>query len=416
MMQLTKCAKKTLLIGLIVQLFIFLSISLIYKALILSEQSLIHHFKSQFNIQKVIRLAKKQSASSTIKLLRQSSKPWVRFSLTKKALFKISTLTEIEKHALLTPLAERVNYSFKISEEKYINIATMPPFKLMGTSLAIIGLFLFSVFSFLMINYWMVKTLNAPIQKLVKNLDYANKQHLWQPLALIGDPDQNDIFNKINRLQEHNQKLLQERTQMLAAISHDLRTPLTRIKLRAEYFESNDQYPKLQNDISEMENMIHESLTYFQAVNKEEVSQGVDIGALLEALIEDHPENQRAITLNLGENKVIIQGQFNLLKRAFSNLLNNAIHYGKTVSLSISLEKGYHQILISDKGPGIKPGDLENVFNPFYRADSSRSKLTAGTGLGLTIAKEIIQRHEGKITLRNLKKGGLEVLVSFKAA
>ncbi|WP_253664866.1 sensor histidine kinase [Legionella micdadei] len=264
---------------------------------------------------------------------------------------------------------------------------------------------------FFLINYWAVKNLNQPIQTLIQSLKYNESQENWLPIPVTGNSDQRMLFTQINALQMKMSKLLQNRTQVVTAISHDLRTPLTRLKLRMEYLSENEHFEKMMRDINDMEMMIRETLDYFKEAHDEEKKQRFDLVAMLQSLCEDTADLKFDVLFESNANKLIFFGSLNLLKRAFSNLINNAVYYGKHAQVTLDKKANHVEISIEDKGTGLKDNEIERVFLPFYRGETSRSRETGGAGLGLTIAKEIIQLHQGKITLSNRVEGGLKVLV-----
>jgi len=166
-------------------------------------------------------------------------------------------------------------------------------------------------------------------------------------------------------------------------------------------------------DITDMELMISETLDYFRDMNSEEAPQQFDLSALLNALSEDAIDLNYQVTFTSECPKLIYLGQLNLLKRAFSNILNNAIQYGHSAEITLAVAADNCIISIKDKGQGLPPEQLEKVFSPFVRGESSRSRQTGGTGLGLTIAKEIIQSHKGSLQLNNHPEGGLQAIIKL---
>ncbi|EHL29535.1 hypothetical protein LDG_8497 [Legionella drancourtii LLAP12] len=166
-------------------------------------------------------------------------------------------------------------------------------------------------------------------------------------------------------------------------------------------------------DINEMELMIRETLDYFRDINNEEKPQRFDLVALLSSLKEDALELNYEVSFNSDCPKLVYYGSVNLLKRAFSNLINNAAHYGVKAAIQLQCLPKQIEITITDQGPGLSTTDLEHVFLPFYRGENSRSRNTGGTGLGLTIAQEILQMHQGNIVLSNLMERGLKVIVTL---
>lgn len=265
--------------------------------------------------------------------------------------------------------------------------------------------------AFVCLNFWAVNRLNQSIQSLIQHLHYAKKQLFWSPIPLVGDEEQQGILKHINALQEKTNQLLHNRTHMLAAISHDLRTPLTRLKLRAEYLASNPHFEKMMHDIVDMETMINETLGYFADVNREEKRQRFDLVALLHSICEDARDAKGSVDFTHDTARVVYTGCINLLKRAFCNVINNAMNHGNHVTVHVEVLSQQIMVIVQDDGPGLQPHEFKRVFEPFYRGEHSRSRETGGTGLGLTIAKEILQWHHGTIDLDNGENGGLRVII-----
>ena len=306
----------------------------------------------------------------------------------------------------------RLRISVFIKPDNWLNVTLnlhTPNRAMLITVLGVIGLGLLLALSFL--NYWAVQRLNQSLQIVIESLQYAKNQESWLPIPLVGDDDQQLILQHINALQEKLGKLLYNRTHVLAAISHDLRTPLTRLKLRAEYLEDSIHFEKIKYDIADMEMMIKETLDYFSDRNQGEEKQRFDLVALLSSLCDDAKDAARDISFHSSKEKWVYLGCINLLKRAFSNAINNALHYGSSVSVWLKELPQAIEITIEDNGEGIPEDELIKVFHPFYRGEASRSRDTGGTGLGLTIAKEIVQVHEGVIRLENRSEGGLRVVI-----
>ena len=205
-------------------------------------------------------------------------------------------------------------------------------------------------------------------------------------------------------------QFLDERTQMLAAISHDLRTSLTRLRLEAEELPESETKNRLIFDMSEMERMISATLTFAGDELKSEPQQRVDVAALLISLCDSFSDHGQPADYN-GPNHAYLLCQPVAMKRAFDNLIGNAIKYGFRASVTLTLENGSVLVSITDAGPGISPENVELAFRPFRRLETSRNRETGGVGLGLPIARDIIRAHGGEISLRNRPEGGLEVTV-----
>lgn len=347
------------------------------------------------------------------KSLRHYSLPWSKITLSSSPVYEDNALLTFRHPTIFNLLKEnpKLEVSIFIKENTWLNIVMNPPVPNNTLSYStIFGLMLILFTMFLLLNYWAVRTLNHPFHTLIQSLSYSEKQESWSPIPITGNANQQLVFKKINTLQENLNTLLQNRTRAFTAISHDLRTPLTRLKLRAESVADAPVYEKIIQDINEMESMIHETLNYFMDINDERM-QRVDLAALLRSLKDDASELGYEVSFESQVERLVYVAYVNLLKRALSNLINNALLYGNKARINLNLIGNNIEVSISDAGPGIEDSDLQNVFMPFYRGDASRSRSSGGTGLGLTIAKEIIQKHNGKVSLNNLMTGGLQVVV-----
>ncbi len=202
---------------------------------------------------------------------------------------------------------------------------------------------------------------------------------------------------------------------MLAAITHDLQTPLTRLRLRLEKVEDKELQQKLVDDLAVMQDMVREGLDLARSMDSSEAMQRLDIDSLLDSVCADASDAGQQVELQ-GRTRAFVVAQPNALRRCLTNLLDNAFKYGQRAEVSIALDDLLPNrvlIRIRDHGPGIPEGQLETVFEPFYRLETSRSRDTGGTGLGLTIARNIAENHGALLDLRNHAKGGLEVLLSL---
>ncbi|NHO31034.1 sensor histidine kinase [Acetobacter fallax] len=211
-----------------------------------------------------------------------------------------------------------------------------------------------------------------------------------------------------------------ERTHLLTAIGHDLRTPITRLKLRAEFIEDDEMREKFLKDLNELSAMVESTLAFGRDSSAREAVTPLDLTALLATVVDDvgesRPDDADRIILAGDPPPVIIRGRPLALKRAFMNLVNNAIIYGGSATVTLSKpEDGYVTVLIEDEGPGLPPADLERMFEPFVRAEESRNRETGGTGLGLSITRTIIRGQGGDVMLYNRKPQGLAVRVTLVA-
>ena len=200
---------------------------------------------------------------------------------------------------------------------------------------------------------------------------------------------------------------LNQRSEMLSGISHDLRTPLTRIKLQLAFIKDKEISNKLSNDVSEMEKMLNEYLQ-FASSSSEEKTETFDISELLESTVIRYEKKE--ITTDITE-RVFLDGRKSLIRRCFNNLIDNSIKYSNNILISLKKSANSIIIIIDDDGPGIPKNERENVFKPFYKIDKSRGDSKSSVGLGLSIASDIVRSHGGNILLETSPKDGLRVKI-----
>jgi len=200
---------------------------------------------------------------------------------------------------------------------------------------------------------------------------------------------------------------LNQRSEMLSGISHDLRTPLTRIKLQLAFIKDKEISNKLSNDVSEMEKMLNEYLQ-FASSSSEEKTETFDISELLESTVIRYEKKE--ITTDIPE-RVFLDGRKNLIRRCFNNLIDNSIKYSNNILISLKKSANSIIIIIDDDGPGIPKNERENVFKPFYKIDKSRSDSKSSVGLGLSITSDIIRSHGGNISLETSPANGLRTKI-----
>uniref|UniRef100_E6QQD6 histidine kinase n=1 Tax=mine drainage metagenome TaxID=410659 RepID=E6QQD6_9ZZZZ len=253
-----------------------------------------------------------------------------------------------------------------------------------------------------------IKRLSEAAAELGHDIDQPPLQDTGGPLEI------RQAAHAFNAMQARIKRQIQHRTHMLAAITHDLQTPLTRLRLRMEKVNDEDLRYKLISDLAGMQNMVREGLDLARSMDSAEMMQRLDIDSLLDSLCADAVEMGQDVTLE-GHAQVSILAQPHALRRCLTNLLDNAVKYGHYARVQISLEngsgQGYVEIRIRDGGQGISEEQLIKVFEPFVRLEVSRSRDTGGTGLGLTIARNIAENHRASLILRNHPEGGLEVIL-----
>jgi signal transduction histidine kinase len=217
-----------------------------------------------------------------------------------------------------------------------------------------------------------------------------------------------------NAMQAQIQRFVEGRTAMLAAISHDLRTPLTRMRLRAELVDDEDQRHRLFRDVDDMQAMIESALSFFRDDSADEETTRFDFPELLRTIADDYGDQGIEVPYH-GPIRASFRGRPFALKRAFTNLVDNAIKYATAPEITLRIESNSVCVQICDRGPGVPEEEAEQVFAPFYRLERSRNRATGGVGLGLTAARAVIRSHGGEITLHNRPSGGLKLLVTLPA-
>ena len=204
---------------------------------------------------------------------------------------------------------------------------------------------------------------------------------------------------------------MHSRALLVAAISHDLRTPLTRIRMRLESSEGDLPTARSIADIHEMDELIESALEVFRGPGHEEVAQVTDVLALVQSLTDDLADLGQPVTVRGGRAPARVKATG--LRRVVSNLVNNALRYGKTASVRVQPQGDAVHIVIDDEGPGIPEAQLDAVMQPFYRLDTSRNRLTGGSGLGLYIARDLVARQGGTLALANRPEGGLRATIAL---
>jgi signal transduction histidine kinase len=273
----------------------------------------------------------------------------------------------------------------------------------------------FLAVSITVVTVFAARQFSKPIQRLAAAVRQFGLNPQAPPIAETGPKELQEVVKTFNSMQAQIQRFVAYRTMMLAAISHDLRTPLTRMRLRGEFIEDQEQQARLFRDVDEMQTMVDEALAFFRDDATAEEPTSFDLRHVLLIIADDYADQGIDIGY-AGPAHAVYRGRPFALKRAFGNLIENAVKYGKTPNIELSREKTALIVAIRDRGPGIPSEALENVFRPYFRVDKSRNRATGGVGLGLTAAQAIIQGHGGEIILKNRPEGGLEARVVLPVA
>lgn len=251
-----------------------------------------------------------------------------------------------------------------------------------------------------------------PLQKMAAAAAALGQDIDRPPLPEQGTNEIIQATRAFNAMQARIRHNITQRTQMLAAITHDLQTPLTRMRLRLEKVSDDDLRERLIKDLAAMQILIKEGLELARSLDTNEALQTLDLDSLLDSLCADASDAGQAVSYQ-GCGSTMVTARPQALKRCLSNLIDNAIKYGESAQVSLELRHHSALIRIADQGPGIPDSYLDKVLEPFFRLESSRSRESGGTGLGLSIAQNIAQQHGTSLHLANRSEGGLEVSLSL---
>jgi signal transduction histidine kinase len=268
------------------------------------------------------------------------------------------------------------------------------------------------ILTIVLLSFWVVRRFTAPLDAFTEAASRLGRNVNAPALPESGPREVRRAARAFNEMQDRIRRFVHDRTQMIAAISHDLRTPITRLRLRADEVGDEEQQTKMLKDLEEMEEMIAAVLSFAREDGEAEPQSRLDLGALLQSICDDMADAGRAVTMEDAPG-VLFTGQRMALKRAFTNLIDNAVKYGKCARARLLDSSECITVQIDDEGPGIPESEHEKVFASFYRLEQSRSRETGGTGLGLAFTRTIIRRHGGDIALHNRAEGGLRVVVTL---
>ncbi len=252
-----------------------------------------------------------------------------------------------------------------------------------------------------------LKNQTRPITNLARVAEKFGKGEEIEEFKPSGAAEIRQAGYEFDKMRKRIVRHLNQRSEMLSGISHDLRTPLTRMKLQIAFIKDKELANKLTEDINEMEKMLNEYLQ-FTSSSYLEKDQYFDLSQLIDQIVQKY--NNKNISTNLS-SKIYINGRKNLIKRCINNLIDNGIKYGDKVSIELKKNNNNLFIKIEDNGPGIPKGEYENVFKPFYKIDKGRADAKSSVGLGLSIASDIIRSHGGNINLEKSSLNGLGVKI-----
>ena len=262
---------------------------------------------------------------------------------------------------------------------------------------------------FLLIAIIFLRNQIRPIRKLAEAADSFGRGVELADFRPSGATEVRKAARAFIVMRERIKRQLRTRTEMLAGISHDLRTPLTRMKLELAMLPESDAVKELGDDVQQMEHMIAEYLDFARGEGREEAVR-ISLRELLEDVVNDYQRLRADVVLAAGDD-IMVDIRASGFRRMLHNVMDNALRYGKRCDVSIQVAANYCEILVDDEGPGIPEAQRDEVFKPFNRLDPSRNIKTGGVGLGLTIARDIVLAHGGNIALASAPAGGLRVII-----
>jgi signal transduction histidine kinase len=257
-----------------------------------------------------------------------------------------------------------------------------------------------------------VRLATRPFAVLAAAADELGQDIRRPPLAETGPTEVRRAAHAFNRMQARLARTIEDRSRMLAAVSHDLKTPITRLRLRTEMLDDGELKDRFARDLDEMEQMVAATTDFLRGFGTTQPRETVDVLALLESIQSDAAELGGQVEIcdaPIAGYPGYAQG----LKRCLANLVDNAVAYGGGARMVVEDSDAMLVIRVQDRGRGVPEAELERIVEPFYRVESSRNRGTGGTGLGLAIARDIARLHGGELTLRNLPGGGLEAALSL---
>ncbi len=307
---------------------------------------------------------------------------------------------------------ESIDISVRLRDGNWVNIHTEnfegpPPWARKTVQLLLLLLTLL-IISGLIIS----KRMARPMAQLADAASRFGLGRTITPLPETGPREVRNTIRAFNQMQERLEKHISDRSLMLAAVSHDLRTPITTLRLRAEYIDDDETREKTLATLSEMENILSNTLSFARDEAADEKTRSTDIAALLMTLTDEHSDLGGKVQYQ-GPDRLIYECRPVSLKRALNNIIDNALKYGAQAYVTLTEKNKLIEITIDDNGPGIPEANIEDVFTPFFRLENSRNRATGGAGLGLAVARTVIHAHGGRLILNNRKEGGLRASISL---
>ena len=310
------------------------------------------------------------------------------------------------------PNNQIMQVSFQLTDGSWANFDLAMPEAASLWSPHVIGSILIMMTGIVVLGAWATRWVGRPASTFAQAADRLGRDVKAPPLPEDGPIEMRQAVAAFNEMQSRIRRFVEDRTRLLAAISHDLRSPLTRLRLRTEMLSEGEGRTRMLNDIDEMEAMVSSTLDFARGEANDQATQAIDLAATLETIC-DNAADVGLPAEYIRDGRLVCTCRPMALKRALANLIENAARYGGRATVHAIRKADMIELMIDDEGPGIPASEWENVFMPFYRIDESRNRKTGGVGLGMTVARTIIRAHGGDIRLENRTPQGLRVIVTL---
>jgi len=317
------------------------------------------------------------------------------------------------------PMRQLLEVGMRLPDGPWLVVAAKMPTPSPWHSATFLIAFLLMTVVAALLTLWAVRRLTLPVATLAAAAERLGRDVNAPPLPEEGPLEIAQAAASFNLMAARIRRFVQDRTFMLTAIGHDLRTPITRLKLRTEFMEDDELRRKMLSDLDDLEAMVAATLAFGRDAAASEPVTALDLAVLARTVLDEAADARPEIADRLhyeGPEHLTVRARSSGLKRALSNLVSNAVAYGGSARLTVGQARSDTiTVEIEDEGPGIPPGELDRVFEPFHRVEGSRNRETGGVGLGLPIARNILRAHGGDVTIGNRPMGGARATVWLPA-
>jgi hypothetical protein len=319
------------------------------------------------------------------------------------------------------PMDRRLLIGMRLSDGNWLTLRAAVPPPRPSTSVIFVASFTMMTVAAALLVLWAVRRLTQPVVALAEAAEALGRDVNAPPLPEGGPTEIAIAAAAFNTMAERIKRFVRDRTFLITAIGHDLRTPITRMRLRAEFIEDELQRHKMLADLDELEAMVRATMEFGRDVTSGEVIARFDLAALSRTVLEEIgdacPEASEKLSYQ-GPDGLVVDARPRAMKRALNNLVSNAVSYAGNARIVLAAPRPTSRgrvvtLLVEDDGPGIPSEELEQIFLPFRRLEESRSRETGGVGLGLSIARNILRAHGGDVTLGNHPGGGVRAIVTL---